>query len=180
MKVELLTLLTAKSMNYELSSGNHDAITAEDISHFLGTKNLDNREYDFLMAKYTDNNYARALVFDDIYEDACNIFLKHVDAKELLQDKFLVRHFINLTLRETMYPNCFICQGRGTIIVGDSIQQCGHCEGSGQFIYNDDNRPEFLNMSKDEYLKFKKPYLELLEFVKNIEINALGKIGDDS
>jgi hypothetical protein len=34
-------------------------------------------------------------------------------------------------------------------------------------------------MSKDEYLKFKKPYMELLEFVKNIEINALSKIGDE-
>ena len=67
MKADLLSLLTAKSMNYELSSGNHDAITSEDIAHFLGTRGLDNREYDFLMAKYTDNNYARSLVFDDIY-----------------------------------------------------------------------------------------------------------------
>ena len=54
MKADLLSLLTAKSMNYEISSGNHDAITSEDIAHFLGTRGLDNREYDFLMAKYTD------------------------------------------------------------------------------------------------------------------------------
>jgi len=28
-------------------------------------------------------------------------------------------------------------------------------------------------------MEFKKPYMELLEFVKNIEINALAKIGDE-
>ena len=90
MKADLLSLLTAKSMNYELSSGNHDAITSEDIAHFLGTRGLDNREYDFLMAKYTDNNYARSLVFDDIYEDVCDIFFKHVKPEQIRGDKFLI------------------------------------------------------------------------------------------
>ena len=41
MKADLLSLLTAKSMNYEKSSGNHDAVTPEDIAHFLGTRDLD-------------------------------------------------------------------------------------------------------------------------------------------
>ena len=94
MKADLLSLLTAKSMQYEISSGNHDAITSEDIAHFLGTRGLDNREYDFLMAKYTDNNYARSLVFDDIYEDVCDIFLKHVPLEQIKGDKFLIRNFI--------------------------------------------------------------------------------------
>jgi len=178
-KADLLSLLTAKSMSLEIGSRSHDAITSEDIAHFLGTRGLDNREYDFLIAKYTDNNYARSLVFDDIYQDCCNIFLKYIKPKELLQDRYLMRHLINLTLREVIYPHCFICQGRGTVASGDSIQQCQHCEGSGQFIYNDDNRPEFLNMKKKDYMHLKKPYLEMLEFIKNIEINALAKIGDE-
>ena len=29
-------------------------------------------------------------------------------------------------------------------------------------------------------MDYKKPYIETLEMVKNIEINALAKIGDDS
>ena len=132
-----------------------------------------------LMAKYTDNNYARSMLFDDIYQDCCSIFLKYIKPKELLQDRYLMRHLINLALREVIYPHCFVCQGRGTIASGDSIQQCQHCEGSGQFNYNDENRPEFLNMKKKDYMHLKKPYLEMLEFVKNIEINALAKIGDD-
>ena len=52
-------------------------------------------------------------------------------------------------------------------------------EGTGQFIYDDDNRPEFLGMKKEEYMDYKKPYIETLEMVKNIEINALAKIGDE-
>ena len=76
MKADLLSLLTAKSMNYEISSGNHDAITSEDIAHFLGTRDLDSREYDFLMAKYTEDNHARSMLFDDIYEDVFGIFTK--------------------------------------------------------------------------------------------------------
>jgi len=178
-KADLLSLLTAKSMSYELSSGNHDAITSEDIAHFLGTRGLDNREYDFLMAKYTDNNYARSLVFDDIYEEVCDIFFKHVNPKEIRGDKYLIRNFINLSLREVILTVCPFCQGRGVVKSKDSIDKCYHCEGTGQFIYDDDNRPEFLGMDKKDYMEFKKPYMETLEFVKNIEINALAKIGDE-
>ena len=179
MKADLLALLTSKSPSFEIRSANHDSITSEDISHFLGTRGLDNREYDFLMAKYTDNNYARSMVFDDIYEDVCNIFLKHINLKELLQDKFLIRHFINLALREVIMTVCPFCQGRGVIKTKNSIDKCYHCEGTGQFIYDDDNRPEFLGMDKKDYMEFKRPYMETLDFVKNIEINALAKIGDE-
>ena len=115
MKADLLSLLTAKSMNYEISSGNHDAITSEDIAHFLGTRDLDGREYDFLMAKYTEDNHARSMLFDDIYEDVFGIFTKHIDVSEIKADKYLLRHFINLALRETMLTVCPFCHGRGVI-----------------------------------------------------------------
>ena len=180
MKADLLSLLTAKSMNYEISSGNHDAITSEDIAHFLGTRDLDSREYDFLMAKYTEDNHARSMLFDDIYEDVFGIFTKHIDISEIKADKYFIRHFINLALRETMLTVCPFCHGRGVIKTKNSIEKCYHCEGTGQFIYDDDNRPEFLGMKKEEYMNYKKPYIETLEMVKNIEINALAKIGDDS
>ena len=179
MKADLLSLLTAKSMNYEISSGNHDAVTPEDIAHFLGTRDLDSAEYELLLAKYTDDNHSRSMLFDYIYEDCCSIFLKYLKPKQLSQDKFLMRNYINLALREVLYPNCPFCQGRGTIITGSSITKCQHCEGSGQFIYNDDNRPQFLGYKKQEFMELKKPYIEMLEMVKNIEINALSKIGDE-
>ena len=179
MKADILSILTAKAMNLELPSRNNDAITSSDIAHFLGTKNLDNREYDMLIAKYTDNDYARSMLFDDIYEDSCSIFLKYMKPKELLEDRFLMRHLINLALREVIMTVCPFCQGRGVVKSKDSITKCQHCAGSGQFIYDDDNRPEFLGFTKDEYLELKKPYMEMLEMVKNIEINALAKIGDE-
>ena len=179
MKADLLSLLTAKSMNYEISSGNHDAITSEDISHFLGTRGLDNREYDFLMAKYCDNTYSRSLIFDDVYEEVCNIFLKYISANEIRKDRYLIRNFINLALRETIMTVCPFCKGQGVVKTKNSIDKCNHCEGTGQFIYDNNNRPELIGITKEEYEKFRRPYLKTLEFIKNIEISALAKIGDE-
>jgi RecJ-like exonuclease len=119
------------------------------------------------------------MVFDDIYEEVCDIFLKYISADQIRKDKYLIRHFINLALREVILTVCPFCHGRGVIKTKNSIDKCYHCEGTGQFIYDDDNRPEFLGIDKEEYKKFKKPYMETLNFVKNIEINALAKIGDD-
>tara|TARA_Y100000389_G_scaffold84977_1_gene81719 strand:- start:571 stop:1116 length:546 start_codon:yes stop_codon:yes gene_type:complete len=179
MNAELLAMLTAKTSSFELSSNNHDAVTSEDIAHYLGTKGLNSIEYDFLMAKYTDNTYSRSLVFDNIYQDIFDIFKKNINMKELKNNRFLLTQFINLALRETMYPNCFVCQGRGTVINNERIEKCQHCEGTGQFIYNDDNRPEFIGIDKKEFMKFKVPYIKSLDYIKNIENSALYKIGDE-
>ena len=180
MKADLLALLTSKSPSFETRSANHDAITSEDISHFLGTRGLDSNEYNFLIAKYTDNSFSKGLVFDGIYEDVCDIFMKHISPDDIKENKCPISSFVNLALRETIITTCPFCQGRGVNKNKNSIDKCYHCKGSGQFIYDDDNRPEFLGIDKEEYKKFKKPYMETLEFVKNIEINALAKIGDDS
>ncbi|MAO21828.1 MAG: hypothetical protein CMJ25_13855, partial [Phycisphaerae bacterium] len=101
MNAELLAMLTAKTSSFELSSNNHDAVTSEDIAHYLGTKGLNSIEYDFLMAKYTDNTYSRSLVFDNIYQDIFDIFKKNINMKELKNNRFLLTQFINLALRET-------------------------------------------------------------------------------
>jgi hypothetical protein len=178
-KAEMLSLLCAKSMGLELSSGNHDAVTPSDIAHFIGTKGLTPAEYDLLLAKYTENNYSRALFFDEIFEDSFRIFLKYVEPKVLRADKYIMRNFINLAIREVIYQVCFVCNGRGKIVSGGGIQECMHCNGTGQFIYDHNNRPEFLGMSKKDYKIFEKPYEDLLEMVTNIEINALNKIGDE-
>jgi hypothetical protein len=178
-KAEMLSLLCAKSMGLELSSASHDSVTAQDIAHFLGTKGLTSAEYDLLLTKYADDSQSRINLFDEIFEDGCRIFLKHVKPKLLKNNKYLMRNFINLALREMLYSVCFVCNGRGSIITENTIHKCVHCNGTGQFIYDDNNRPEFIDMNKEEYNKFKKPYAELLSMVKNLEISALGKIGDE-
>lgn len=172
-------MLCAKSMNLELGSGNHDAITTEDIAHFLGTRNLKNREYDILMAKYIDSPESRASLYDDIFVECCDIFMRNHEAKELREHKYFMRMFIYLAFREVFYETCFVCQGRGTISNGDRIDKCMHCDGTGQFIYDDDNRPEFMGIEKEKFMKFKKSYMEMLDMIKDIELSALSKIGDD-
>ena len=179
MKAEMLSLLCAKSMGLELRSANHDAITSQDIAHFLGTKNLTSAEYDLLLTKYTDDSQAGVTLFDELFEDSFRIFLKYIKPKVLKDNKYLLRNFINLALREMLHSVCFICNGRGNIVTENKIHKCVHCNGTGQFIYNDINRPEFIDMDKEEYIKYKKPYLELLDMVKDLEVTALSKIGDE-
>jgi len=99
--------------------------------------------------------------------------------KELLEDRFLMRHLINLALREVIMTVCPFCQGRGVVKSKDSIIKCQHCAGSGQFIYDDDNRPEFMGIEKEKFMKFKKSYMEMLNMIRDIELSALSKIGDE-
>jgi hypothetical protein len=54
-----------------------------------------------------------------------------------------------------------------------------HCDGTGQFIYDDDNRPEFMGIEKEKFMKFKKSYMEMLNMIRDIELSALSKIGDE-
>ena len=175
----MLSMLCAKSMNLEVSSRNHDAVTTEDISHFLGTCKLKNREYDILMAKYLDSHESRTSLYDDIFIECCDIFFKNHKASELRGEKFFMRMFIYLAFREIFYESCFVCQGRGTISNGDRIEKCMHCDGTGQFIYDDDNRPEFMGIEKERFMKFKKSYMEMLNMIRDIELSALNKIGDE-
>tara|TARA_R100000315_G_C5146774_1_gene83949 strand:+ start:11 stop:550 length:540 start_codon:yes stop_codon:yes gene_type:complete len=178
MKVEYLKLLAAKSMSLEPSSKNHDAVLPEDIAHYLGTKNLTSIEYDLLIAKYTENSYSRAMVADEIFEDACEIFFKNVNIKDIERKRFLIRNFISLALREIIETACPICGGKGFIAELDRIVKCVHCDNSGNFIYDDNNRSELMGFTKKDYSKYKKAYDNLLEKLQNIEISALSKIGD--
>ena len=179
MKAEMLSLLCAKSMGLQVGSGSHDSVTSDDISHFLGTKGLTSEEYDFLIAKYTDNEYSRAMLFDDIFVDCADIFIKHnIDALKN-SDRLLIRNFINLAMSETMDTTCPFCHGVGSVSVGNTIQKCSHCDGTGQFIFDDDNRHHIMGYTKEGYMEFREPYMKILNMIKDIEISALSKIGDD-
>lgn len=179
MKAELLSLLTPKTSNFEISSKNHDAITSEDIAHFLGTRNLKSEEYDILMAKYCGSQYERDILFDNIFVKAFDIFMQNKETKKNIK-KLIIRSFTNLAIKEVIDTTCVFCKGKGTIREEDSIHTCMHCEGTGQFIYDDENRPHLSDISIEDYRKYRKSYLELLEYVKEVEISALEKIGDNS
>lgn len=178
MDVELLSLLTAASPSFEAKSSNHDAITREDIAHFLGTKNLTPAEYSFLLGKYTEDHLERGMFMEFIMEDIANIYIKSLTAKKFLEDKTSLNSLVMLAMRETMEETCFACQGVGFVVLNENKQKCMHCEGTGQFIYNDKIRAECLYMSNKKYMMYKKAYYESLEYIKNIESSALSKIGD--
>ena len=179
MKAELLSLLTAKTSNFELSSKNHDAITSEDIAHYLGTKKLNSEEYDILMAKYCDNEYAREVYRDNIFIKAFDIFVKNKNIQKNVK-KILIKNFTNLAIKEVIDTTCIFCNGKGKITDKNYIKMCVHCEGTGQFIYDDNNRPQISGIKSNVYNKYKKLYYELLNYVKEVEISALSKIGDES
>ena len=179
MKAELLSMLCAKSMNLEISSGSHDAITPEDIAHFLGTLNLKDEEYNFLMAKYTDSGQAREDLFEDIFVECAEMFIGYKKNKEIKTDVLLLRKFINLALSETIDATCPFCLGVGSVKTASGVDKCYHCNGTGQFIFDDNNRPAIMDIPKKTYLYFKRLYLDILDKIKGIEVNALSKIGDD-
>ena len=179
MKVELLKLLAAKSMSLEKSCKHHNAITPEDILHFLSLKNLTSEEYDILVAKYTDNNNSLVALEHDFYERACKVFMEHIDAKILSEDRFIIKSFVKLALKELVQIKCLFCKGRGFVADFNKIAKCKHCDDQGNFVYDYTNRPEFLGINKEKYKFYEKPYLQFLEEIKDVEISALSKIGDE-
>ncbi len=179
MKVEHLTLLTAKSMKLELSSKNHDSITSEDILHYLASKKLSSQEYDFLVIKYLKEDNATNSFVEDLMLDAFDLFKKNKKCYQMLLDKKInLRHICHSALREVIYTYCFFCNGRGRLSDWNNNQKCTHCNGTGQFDYNDSNRPQIIGIDKNTYDTIKKIYAGILEIINDIEISALKKIGD--
>tara|TARA_R100000734_G_C3310608_1_gene101388 strand:+ start:493 stop:1050 length:558 start_codon:yes stop_codon:yes gene_type:complete len=184
MKAEIIKLLTAKSMSLEPSSKNHDAVLPEDIAHYLGTRGLSGVEYNLLVAKYADNSKARSLISQELYYQTYNNFINLLKDKKLQHkttighQRTLIQKFINLAMREVIENACPICNGKGFIANLSQITKCVHCDNSGNFIYDDNNRREMIGLTRKNYSIYKDFYHNLLEKLQNIEISALSKIGD--
>jgi len=173
LKVDLLSLILPKSSSFELRENHHNRTTAEDINHILGTSKLNRKEYNLLLMKYIDDNSSRSSLFDELFDETCEIFLK----KEMPKEQGLIRKFLNTAIVESVVERCFVCNGTGVIRTTSSIEDCVHCN-KGMFVYDDQVRSHMMKISKKVFLKYKKQYNQIIEKINQIEISALSKIGD--
>ena len=175
MNPQLLTLLLHSSPSYEIKSANHNALTPQDIAYLLAKKRLKKRELNILLAKFIDSSSAHEELFDEMMDRACEIFMK-----DGVPDKpGIIRKFTRLALAETLFTKCFICKGVGTIVIDNSkLEKCPHCEGTGEFIYEDVHRAHIMKIPIKLFKKHKKQYIKIREIIIDIENEALRKLGD--
>ena len=175
MNPELLTLLLPSSPTYEVRSITHNALTPQDIAHLLAKKRLNKKELNILLAKFIDSDSAHEELFDEMMDSACTIFMKDgVPSKP-----GVIRKFTRLALAETLFTKCFICKGVGTVVVNNSsIEKCPHCDGTGEFVYEDVHRAHIMKIPMKLYKRHRKQYFKIREEVVDIENEALRKLGD--
>jgi hypothetical protein len=71
--------------------------------------------------------------------------------------------------------SCPFCNGTGIIIFKNHVDKCSHCY-QGNFIFTNNVRSELIGIKEK---KFEKGLYEgIINELKNIEHNALSKIGD--
>ena len=174
MKAELLTLLIPSTQSFELSSTHHNKTTSEDINMLLSYSNLDKKEYSLLLMKYVDDKTSESSLFDELFDEVCEIFLK----REVPKECGMIRKFLNTAIIECCVEKCVVCQGTGYLKTTDSIDKCPHCDGTGEFIYDDHVRSSIMGVKKNYFMKYKKEYESIIEKINTIENSALSKIGD--
>tara|TARA_R100001510_G_C7653886_1_gene212394 strand:- start:832 stop:1359 length:528 start_codon:yes stop_codon:yes gene_type:complete len=175
MNPELLTLLLPSSPSYELKSINHNSVTPQDISHLLANKRLKKSELNILLAKFIDSDIAHEELFNEMMDKACEIFMKD----GLPSEPGIVKKFTRFALAETLFTKCFICKGVGTTTVNNSrIEKCPHCNGTGDFIYEDVHRAHIMKVPMKVYKKHRNQYFKIRDEIVDIENEALRKLGD--
>ena len=172
---ELLTLLLPSSPSFEISSTNHNALTPQDISHLLAKKKLKKRELNILLAKFIDSDSAHEELFDEMMDKSCDIFLKD----GVPNKPGVIRKFTRMALAETLFTKCFICKGVGTVFINNSsIEKCHHCNGTGNFIYEDIHRANIMKIPIKLFKKHRRQYYKIREEIVEIENEALRKLGN--
>ena len=173
MNPELLTLLLPSSPSYELKSINHNSITPQDISMLLANKRLRKSELNMLLAKFIDSDIAHEELFNEMMDRSCEIFLKDGVPKEA----GLIKKFTRFALAETLFTKCFICKGVGTLTVNNNrIETCKHCNGTGEFIYEDVHRAHIMKIPMKVFRKYKNQYIKIRDEIIDIENEALRKL----
>jgi hypothetical protein len=194
MNLELLTLLLPKSPDLEVKSISHDALTPQDISHFLANRNLTNEEYTLIMSKFIQDEYAMSELYKTMREitvvlfaeryrytdEDCTEFLGKMNIKtnEYILNLNFIEKFTKMAVAESIFKSCLVCKGTGKEAGENTIVKCSHCEGTGQFIYNDINRPHMMMIKKSVFKKYKHIYQKILDRVIEIEEKALSKLGN--
>ena len=60
-----------------------------------------------------------------------------------------------MAIAESLFDTCFVCNGTGYELGKQTANKCQHCEGTGQFIYNDVNRAHMMMIKKSTFKKYK-------------------------
>lgn len=172
MKVETLKKLTPSSP--ELSgkrSKVHNSITTEDVLLKLSYSKLSNKETDFILGKYLNDDDSLKKFYEMFIKDLKNE--KHNKKGEIN----LVCDIVKACLIECTLIKCPFCSGRGFYKLKNNIKSCDHCV-DGDFIYTDIVRANLTKMSIGKFKKLKKKYEGILSMIQNVEADALEKIGD--
>lgn len=193
MNLELLALLLPSSPEPEIRSTSHDSLTAQDVCHLLANRNLSNDEYTLLLSKfiqdksamgdlYNTMNKVSSVLFAERYQytdEDCSEFISEAKDKVDLVEfnmKF-VEKFTKMAIAESLFDTCFVCNGTGYELGKQTANKCQHCEGTGQFIYNDINRAHMMMIKKSTFKKYKHLYEKIKNKISRIEDKALSKLG---
>lgn len=193
MNLELLALLLPSSPEPEIRSTSHDSLTAQDVCHLLANRNLSNDEYTLLLSKFIQDksamgdlynamNKVSSVLFAERYQytdEDCSEFISEAKDKVDLVEfnmKF-VEKFTKMAIAESLFDTCFVCNGTGYELGKQTANKCQHCEGTGQFIYNDVNRAHMMMIKKSTFKKYKHLYEKIKNKISRIEDKALSKLG---
>jgi len=174
MKLEVIKKLTPSSPEIsEKKSKIHNALSTEDVLLKLAYCKLTNKEMDFILGKYLDD--------DESLSHFYKVFLYELNNNNTYksEEKDLVCSVVKASLIELTVIKCPFCLGRGFYKLKNNIQKCDHCV-DGDFIYTDNIRANILKMNKKEYKKIASMHKNILKEIESIEIDALEKIGDTS
>tara|TARA_R100001460_G_scaffold48747_2_gene86895 strand:+ start:16625 stop:17149 length:525 start_codon:yes stop_codon:yes gene_type:complete len=172
MKLETLKKLTPSSP--ELSgkrSKVHNAISTEDVLLKLSYSKLTNKETDFIIGKYLND--------DESLKQFYKIFIKELENKYSFKrgEKNLVCDIVKACLIECTLIKCPFCSGRGFYKLKNNIRKCDHC-ADGDFIYTNVVRANLTKIPINKFQKFKNKYERILSMIQDVESDALEKIGD--
>jgi len=169
MKTELLAKLMPSSLDISTyGSKNHNAITTEDILIKLSYSKLTENEYNFILAKFLNDDSCRSSVYKNLIKEVHEEF-----GKEGVNH--LVCRFVEVAIMECILTRCPFCNGTGFNVFKTTISKCPHCN-NGEFIYDDNVRANLIGITLKKFKKERNKYDRVLELLNEIEINALSKI----
>jgi len=173
MNIELLKLLLPSSPVLEVTGQSHNCLTSDDVNAIMGYSGLSQAEYMFIINKYLDNEHG---INEEFYRVIKPEILKLLQNKKINHKSTVkIGKLLKMAVIEVTADKCFVCTGTGFLINLSTLTKCPHCK-DGIFTYTDSVRTTVLKIKPKEYLKIKKIYLELLDYVKNLEISALDKL----
>lgn len=129
MSLEALKLLSAKGINIEYIPGGEPEITPEVVAAALGFGHLSEMASLYCRIKYQYQEELRPKL-------ERKVLIKHTLEYAIAQDwkcSKLLRKLGQVALDEALYDKvCKTCRGRGEEKVGDSIDECKSCSGTGK------------------------------------------------